>query len=213
MLTRMEDRETSSDKQLLSQDFVSLIPNALTVLRLLLIPVMVVAMARGREGIGLSLFVVAAVTDFVDGYVARRYGAVSDIGKLLDPLADKILVMAALVMLVGLRSPTYGEPWVPAWLVVLVLAREFWVTGLRGVAASRGIVLPASSTGKWKSALQMFAVVLLLLHDTPFPLFILPYQLSCQLVGVNFLFLSIAFSYWGAVEYTLDVLGELRSSD
>lgn len=192
-----------------ADDIMQSIPNWLTYLRLALIPLFVVLLVDPSPfmvHLAAAIFVVAALTDYVDGYIARRFGAVSDFGKLLDPLADKILVMAALVMLVAQRSDTYGEPWVSGWIVVLVLAREIWVTGLRGVAASRGKIVPAGGSGKLKSALQMVAILCLLLHDKRFP--VVPFDVSFQIVGLNLLLVSLAFSYWGAVEYTYLVLVE-----
>lgn len=185
----------------------SFVPNALTYLRLLLIPVFVVLLTNPSQTmihLAVAVFIFAAITDYVDGYLARKLGAVTDLGKLLDPLADKILVMAALVMLVGQRADAYGEPWVPGWMVVLVLAREFWVTGIRAVAASKGIVMAAGNAGKWKSALQMIAIVMLLLHDLSYPMF--GYKITCQFIGVNLLMISLFLSYSGAIDYTLEVL-------
>lgn len=190
------------------------LPNLLTAVRLLLIPVFLLLMvdpSRDQVWAATAVFLVAALTDYVDGFLARRLGAVSDLGKLLDPLADKILVMAALVMLTGLRSEEFGEPWVPAWMVVLVLAREFWVTGLRGVAAARGVVVAASGSGKVKSVLQMVAVILLLLHDVTVPLFGI--VLSAQLLGANVLLVSIFVSYWGAIEYSIAIAGASPGRD
>ena len=183
------------------------LPNYLTCLRLLLVPVFVILMAdptKTMVRIATVVFVVAALTDYLDGIIARRYQAVSDFGKLVDPLADKLLVMSALVMLVAQRSDVYGLPWVPGWMVVLVLAREIWVTGLRAVAAAQGNVLAASSAGKAKSLLQMTAIVLLLLHDARFT--ILGFAATCEFAGVYLLLISIGFSYWGAIEYSLSVL-------
>ncbi len=192
------------------------IPNWLTYLRIALIPVFVLLMIDPTPGMVLAatfVFVFAAVTDYIDGYIARKFGAVSDFGKLLDPLADKVLVMAGLVMLVAQRSDIFGTPWVPGWMVVLVLAREIWVTGLRALAASQGLIVPAGSAGKIKSGFQMVAVVLLLLHDRPLTFLKIPLSWSCQFVGLNFLLISIAFSLWGAAEYTWAVLLEDRDSD
>jgi len=154
--------------------------------------------------LAMIVFLVAAITDFVDGYIARKFGWVSDLGKLLDPLADKILVMAALVMLVGERSDLTGDPWVPAWMVVIVLAREIWVTGLRAVAASQGVVVAARDSGKIKSVLQMSAVVALLMHNTPISIF--SFTVPAQFIGLNLLFLSLGFSLWGAYNYTISIL-------
>lgn len=187
-------------------DLLQKLPNWLTLLRLFLIPVFVLLLHWSIVSYALLVFIIAALTDYIDGYLARKFGAVSDFGKLLDPLADKVLVMAALVMLVAQRSELYGEPWVPGWMVVLVLAREIWVTGLRGIAASRGLIISASDLGKLKSFLQMLGIVLLLLHTTPLPL--LDSKITCQLAGLNLILLSIVISYWSAVEYTYRVLME-----
>ena len=193
-------------------DLIAKLPNWLTYARLALIPVFVALLnepSKFMQFLAIVVFIIAALTDYVDGYVARRYGAVSDFGKLLDPLADKILVMAALVMLVSLRSDVLGEPWIPGWMVVLVLAREIWVTGLRAVAATNGHVISASGAGKIKSGFQMVAIVLLLCHDAKLP-FLSP-QFNCQFVGANLLLISIILSYWGAYDYTKEALWGSRS--
>jgi CDP-diacylglycerol--glycerol-3-phosphate 3-phosphatidyltransferase len=181
------------------------IPNWLTGLRVLLIPLFVVALSdysRSSLNIALVIFILAAITDYGDGIIARRYSAISDFGKLLDPLADKILVMAALVMLVSLQDER-GLPFVPAWMVVLVLAREFWVTGLRAFAAKDGTVMAAQSGGKVKSFLQMVSIVALLLYD--YSVSVLWFKVTFQYIGLNLLLVSIVFSYWSAVDYTMAV--------
>lgn len=192
--------------------FVRRLPNYFTFLRLALIPVFVCLMldpSAAMVNLALFVFIFASLTDYVDGYVARRCGAVSDFGKLLDPIADKILVMAALVMLVAQRSEAYGDSWAPGWMVVLVLARETWVNGLRSVAAAQGVVVAASKAGKLKSVLQMAAIILLLLHDRKVP--IGRFTVPCQYFGVRLLLVSIVISYWGAAEYSWLVLsGHLR---
>jgi len=182
------------------------IPNYLTVLRLVLIPLFVVLMVDLSpfiHALAVTIFIIAALTDYFDGVIARRFGAISDFGKLVDPLADKLLVMAALVMLLGQRDDLYGDPWVPPWMVFMVLAREMWVTGLRGVAAARGIVVAASSAGKVKNVMQMVAIVFLLAH---FPkVTLLGFMLTFQVIGLYLLLTSILISYWGAYEYTVQV--------
>ena len=181
------------------------IPNWLTGLRLLLIPVFVVALgdrSRGSLNLAAAIFVLAAITDYADGIIARRYSAVSDFGKLLDPLADKILVMAALVMLTAIHDDR-GWSLVPAWMVVVVLAREFWITGIRAIAAKDGTVMAAKSGGKVKSFLQMVAIVLLLLNDYSFS--VLGFKCTSQYLGLNVLLLSILFSYASAIDYSLAV--------
>lgn len=193
---------------------VKRIPNWLTYLRLVLTPVFVLLMvepSRWMVYAATGIFIVAALTDLFDGFLARRFGAVSDAGKLLDPVADKILVMAALVMLVSQRSEVDGAPWVPGWMVVLVLAREIWVTGVRALAASKGVVMAAGMAGKIKSSFQMVAIVLLLLHDHHFS--IAGVSVPSQTLGLNALLLSILLSYWGAVDYTLTVFGGSSSGN
>lgn len=189
------------------------LPNLLTLMRLGLIPVFVLLMLGQPDGFRLwcaiAVFILAAATDFADGVIARKFGAVSNLGKLLDPLADKILVMAALVMLLVQRSQLYGEPWVPGWMVVIILGREFWVTGLRAVAASSGRVIAAANAGKIKSLLQMVAIVLLLMHDYLFSF--LGFTFTAQAVGVRLLFLSILLSLLGAYEYTREVFQSVLS--
>lgn len=184
------------------------IPNWITTCRIALIPLYVFLMVNSSETAIVAatvVFIFAAITDYLDGFIARRYRASSDFGKLLDPLADKILVMAALVMLAAQRSDLSGEPWVPGWMVVLILAREIWITGLRAVAAAEGTVVAASSAGKLKSGLQMAGIIILHLHEMSF--YVPGRQVTFQLVGFNVLLVSIFISYWGAYEYSREILG------
>lgn len=184
------------------------LPNILTLTRLILIPVFVFLMIEPDESqrfIAFWIFVVAALTDYADGLIARLYDSVSDFGKLADPLADKLLVMSALVMLVAQRSDAFGEPWVPAWMVVIILGREMWINGIRAVAANKGIIMAAGTLGKIKSWLQMIAIGFLIFHD---PLEIRGQWLHTQWVGLNLLFLSIGFSLWSAFDYTVAVFWE-----
>lgn len=183
------------------------LPNYLTLFRLALIPAFVALMIDPTETmiyLATLIFVIAAITDFIDGMIARRYGAVSDFGKLLDPLADKMLVSSALIMLVAQRTDEYGEPWVPGWLVVLIMLREIWITGLRAMAAGQGRIVSASNGGKLKSAFQMIAIVFLLLHNHS--LQFLGVVVPFQFIGFVLLSISLVFSYWAAGEYTYDIL-------
>jgi CDP-diacylglycerol--glycerol-3-phosphate 3-phosphatidyltransferase len=135
------------------------LPNALTLLRMFLVPVLFVVLVTRVEGhifLGAGIFVLAVVTDYLDGYFARRRNEVTKLGILLDPLADKLLIAAALLSLVEMGV-------VPAWVVMIVLARELAVTGLRNVAAGRGVLIGASGLGKAKMVAQVTAVLLLLL--------------------------------------------------
>jgi CDP-diacylglycerol--glycerol-3-phosphate 3-phosphatidyltransferase len=137
------------------------IPNALTMLRILAVPVVVVALlAEVPNGdlIAGVVFALAALTDGLDGYIARRRDDVTTFGKLMDPLADKLLVIAALVSLVSLDR-------LQAWIAMVIIARELAVTGLRAVAVEQGVVISASWLGKLKTALQIAAIIALIAVD------------------------------------------------
>lgn len=134
--------------------------NKLTVMRMILIPIFLVFLVFDcipyGKSIAAALFIIASITDKLDGYIARSRNQVTNFGKFMDPLADKLLVTAALVSLVELNL-------IPAWAVVVIIAREFAVSGLRTIAASEGTVIAASWWGKIKTVIQMIAIILLLL--------------------------------------------------
>ncbi len=137
------------------------LPNALTLLRIFLVPFLVVVLLtkfEGREIVALAIFLLATATDFFDGWLARRRGEITTLGTLLDPIADKLLISAAFISLVELNLA-------PAWMVVVVVGREFAVTGLRSIAAEQGIVIAASGWGKAKMTSQITAVSLLILSE------------------------------------------------
>jgi len=137
------------------------LPNALTLFRIFLVPFLVVVLLTkftGREFVGLSIFLVAAITDFFDGWVARRRNQTTRLGALLDPIADKLLMSAAFISLVEM-DPTH----VPAWMVVIVIGREFAVSGLRSIASQQGVTIAASPLGKGKMVSQVVAISLLIL--------------------------------------------------
>jgi CDP-diacylglycerol--glycerol-3-phosphate 3-phosphatidyltransferase len=137
------------------------LPNALTALRILAIPVLVVALVDetpNGDTFAAIVFALAALTDGLDGYIARRRQQVTTFGKLMDPLADKLLVVAALISLVSLDR-------IAAWVAMVIIARELAVTGLRAVAAERGVVISASPLGKAKTLLQVAAIFALILID------------------------------------------------
>ena len=141
------------------------LPNALTVLRILLVPVVVVALldeTPNGDAIAAGVFALAAVTDTLDGYIARHRDAVTTFGKLMDPIADKLLIAASLIALVSLDR-------LAAWIAMVIIAREFAVTGLRLVAAERGVVIQASWMGKVKTILQVAAIICLIAFN-PAPL-------------------------------------------
>ncbi len=167
------------------------LPNALTVSRILLIPVFVVFFLEPtpeRSLLAAAVFGLAALTDAVDGYIARRWGQVTSLGKLLDPIADKLLVLTALFLLVD-----FGQ--VDAWVAIVLAGRELFVTGLRGVAAREGIILAAESTGKFKMAAQVVAILCLILDGA------IPISLDFYLWGTVILMASMALSLLSATQY------------
>src|SRR5471030_2214509 len=143
------------------------LPNSLTILRIFFVPLLVAALLQENvaldlggvkvtnEWLSLAIFLSAAGTDLVDGYLARRWKQVTTVGTLLDPIADKLLISAALVSLVEIQR-------VPAWMVILIIGREFAVTGLRSIAASSGYTIRASDLGKTKMVTQVVAIALVI---------------------------------------------------
>lgn len=139
------------------------LPNKLTVLRVLMIPFFVIAlMLEGGANqtyryIAAAIFIIASLTDLLDGKIARKYNLVTNFGKFMDPLADKLLVCSALICMIELGQ-------LPAWMVLIIIAREFIISGFRLVASDNGVVIAASYWGKWKTTFQMISVVLLILN-------------------------------------------------
>ncbi len=165
--------------------------------RVVMIPVVLWFVMAGTPRSSLTaawLYGATAVTDLLDGYLARKHNLISVFGKFMDPLADKLLVMATLVYMVLLGR-------IPAWIVVVLLGREISVTGLRSIASTEGVVIAASETGKWKTAIQMVGILLLVLH---FPHAVLPWYphpVDLNLAGQWMVLLSMVFSLTSAVEY------------
>ena len=135
--------------------------------------------------------------DYFDGYLARRNKSVSDVGKILDPLADKLMVASALIMLAAIDRPQ--EPSVPAWLVVVILARESAVTVIRGIALTEGVVMQAETLGKYKFILQAYAVVGLLVHYRY-------WGFDFFAAGMYFLVLSAVIAMWSGVNYHIQFI-------
>jgi CDP-diacylglycerol---glycerol-3-phosphate 3-phosphatidyltransferase len=181
------------------------VPNLVTMGRLLLVPVVLVLIDNFsplRSFVAGILYLVAAAGDGLDGYLARRRGEVSVLGKFLDPLADKLMVTAVLVFMVALGR-------VPAWLVVLLIARDLAINGLRSIASSQGLVIAASEGGKVKTALQLVAISLLLIHFR-YPILGVGQSIDYHKVGMVLLYLSLALSITSAVGY---VRGFMRVLD
>jgi CDP-diacylglycerol--glycerol-3-phosphate 3-phosphatidyltransferase len=173
------------------------LPNALTLLRIFFVPLLLAVLLRKqiyldtpwgiltKEWLALPIFLVAALTDLLDGFFARRRGQISTLGTLLDPVADKLLISAAFISLVELGL-------VPAWMVVVIVGREFAVSGLRSIAAAEGYTIEASDLGKTKMVVQVIAVSLLLMGAHS------PAILRLGLVAV---WLVVLFAVWSAVDY------------
>lgn len=189
----------------LLQEFWNL-PNMLTLARIFMIPLFVWLLYDGDPWFSVmaaSVFTIAAITDVVDGFLARRWNMITVTGKLLDPMADKLIVAAALVMMVRLGR-------VPAWIVIILLSREFIVNGLRQVAASEGLVIAAGQEGKWKTALQLAGIIALCVHYTH-PVFLLVgwWDVNFNVVGKVLIYLSTFFSAQSAAAYFQAFLNRL----
>jgi len=176
------------------------LPNILTLCRIACVPVIVILLLDDSRQMGFwaaLVFSVAAITDWVDGYLARKWEIVTVMGKFLDPLADKLIVMAAMIMLIPLQR-------IPAWAVFLIIARETLVTGLRSVASSEGIIIAASNLGKYKTIFQMVAIIGLLLHYDYYWLLGLRWELfhvNMHFVGTIFFYVSFALTMWSGGDY------------
>jgi len=171
---------------------LSAVPNILTAFRFALIPLLIVLFSieqtRSVELLSFVVFLTASLTDFVDGWVARRYHVETVFGKLMDPLADKVLVITALVMLIP-----FGR--IAAWVALLIISREIIVTGLRGLAATTGKVVAADSIGKLKSNFQYFGLGFLI-----FPLGVLPVPYQYQ-IGTVLIYISLVLALWSGGVY------------
>ncbi|MEK4761479.1 CDP-diacylglycerol--glycerol-3-phosphate 3-phosphatidyltransferase [Viridibacillus sp. FSL E2-0187] len=178
------------------------IPNRITVSRVLLIPVFVLLMLVDfgwgqmtvlgatmpiEHFVGAVIFIIASITDWVDGYYARKYNLVTNMGKFLDPLADKLLVSAAFILLVELGTA-------PAWVVIIIISREFAVTGLRLILAGGGEVVAANQLGKIKTWAQIVAISALLLNNIFFTMFSIPFADIA-------LYVALFFTVWSGVDY------------
>lgn len=175
------------------------LPNKLTLLRIILIPFFMGFVLLG-DNLGMIgqlpvahlvatvIFIAASITDWLDGHLARKWNLVTNFGKFADPMADKVLVMTALILLVGAEQA-------PAWVVAIIVARELAVTGLRLLLVEEGgTVLAAAWPGKIKTATQMLAIILLLVHDYPF-------QSLSMSIGTILLYISLFFTVYSGIDY------------
>jgi CDP-diacylglycerol--glycerol-3-phosphate 3-phosphatidyltransferase len=166
------------------------LPNGLTIIRVLAIPVIILLLLYSEQTFRIAtglLFLLVAVTDTLDGYLARRYGLVTTLGKFLDPLADKLLVVTTLIALIPSRG-------VPFWMVIVIVGREIAVTGLRGIAVSQGIVISASSWGKYKTVFEVASILFLILDGNHF-------SINFHQVGMALLWVALILAIFSAIDY------------
>ena len=177
------------------------LPNQLSLLRIALIPLLVYFLSDpgpAASACAAFTFFIASLTDFFDGYLARLYGHTTTLGKFLDPLADKLIVASALIMLTAAER----TPRVPAWMVVVIIGRELAVTGLRGIASGEGLVLAAEELGKYKMIFQMFALHGLIIH---YQYFLIDFHTA----GMYFLWIALVLGVWSGIEYHIKVIHQV----
>lgn len=174
----------------LSYQQIMSLPNGVTIIRILAIPVILLLLfstGRAFQIITAMVFLVVALTDMLDGYFARRRKMVTTLGKFLDPLADKLLIVTALIALISARG-------VPLWMVIIIVGREIAVTGLRGIAISEGIVISSSMIGKFKTAFEMTSIFFLILNG---PIL----SIDFHLVGMGLLWVALFLAVVSGVDY------------
>jgi CDP-diacylglycerol--glycerol-3-phosphate 3-phosphatidyltransferase len=182
----------------LSRQQIFNLPNGVTIIRVLAIPIILILLfypSNICELITALFFLLVAVTDYMDGYLARRRGLVTTLGKFLDPLADKLLIVTALIALIPARG-------IPAWMVILIVGREIAVTGLRGIAVSQGMVISASALVKYKTVFEVASVFFLILHGEYF-------SIDFRLVGMVFLWMALGVAILSGVDYFKKFLKEI----
>lgn len=172
--------------------------NALTISRIVVVPVIVILLIIDGvipSVIAAILFIAATITDYLDGYFARKYHMESDLGKLLDPLADKLLIASVMIMLIPMGR-------VPAWIAVIIIGRELAVTGLRSIASEKHIIIAANWLGKYKTAFQCAALIPLLIH---YPIL----DIQFQLAGEFFLWIALFFTIWSGFDYIYSYIKQM----
>ena len=176
------------------------LPNKLTLMRVIMVPFLVLFLLTGWGGeanryICFAIFAVASITDWFDGKIARKYNLITDFGKFMDPLAGKLLVCSAMICMIDLGR-------LPSWFVVIVIAREFIISGFRLIAAEKGVVIAANYWGKFKTASSMIMIILLIL-DIQVP--------AVQVVTQVFVWVSLALTVISLVTYILENKGVMES--
>ena len=202
---KLSREERKLRRRSLKQELLNL-PNYITMARVLLIPLFSWLIYEGDPSdsmIAAVVFGLAAVMDALDGFLARKLDKVTTIGKFLDPLADKLMVMSALVLLVRLGRA-------PSWAVIVLLAREFIVTGLRTIAAGEGLVIAASQGGKWKTGLQLAGLICLIIHYSyPVNFVFHVYPVDFHRAGLVMLYASLVPSVTSAIGYFQGFIDEV----
>lgn len=168
-------------------------PNTLTLARVIVIPIIVLLLLFPNKPctfLAALLFSAASITDYFDGYFARTRGLVSNFGKMMDPLADKLMVSSAFIMIVS-------HGWIPAWVICVIIGRELAVTGLRGVMTDNGQDVSASNLGKYKTGFQIASIIPLLIH---FPYF----GINFHGIGMFFLWGALVFTIWSGADYFIN---------
>ncbi len=186
------------------------LPNRLTMFRMLLIPVIISSMILQKANWGLNevvllrvgylgawTFVLASITDFFDGYIARKRGIVTVFGSFLDPIADKFLVVSSLIVLGELER-------IPSLVVLILVLREMYITSLRLLASERGLAVPVGKLGKWKTATQMVGIPLLMANDHP-------WGIPMPLLGTIGIYLASIFSVYSALEYSAGLIKKIKA--
>lgn len=177
------------------------LPNKLTVLRVIMIPFFVVMLMLDSgtnqmyRYVAAAIFIIASFTDFLDGNIARKYGLVTNFGKFMDPLADKLLVCSALICLIELGQ-------LPAWMVLIIISREFIISGFRLVASDNGVVIAASYWGKWKTVFQMISVILMIVNLE-----------ALSMITNLALWIALALTVISLVDYIVKNIGILTEGD
>jgi CDP-diacylglycerol--glycerol-3-phosphate 3-phosphatidyltransferase len=174
----------------LNREQILSLPNGLTITRILVIPLILILLfypGRVFQLLAALLFVAAAVTDTLDGYLARRRGVVTTLGKFLDPLADKLLIVTALIALIPTRD-------IPTWMVIVIVGREIAITGLRGIAVSQGIIISASTLGKYKTVFESASISFLILNGSYFTINFRP-------IGMVLLWIALVIAVISGVDY------------
>ncbi len=194
----MKKEKIKKRRRLSLEEEAKTLPNILTYLRIAIVPFVVYLLWKSDMESGfyaVLLYAAAAVTDYVDGFLARSYNQVTTVGKFLDPLADKLLVISILVLMT-----VQGK--VPAWAVMLIIAREITITALRALAAAEGLIIAAEKLGKYKTAFQMVALVGLMLHyEYAINMWFFVAAIDFHKVGLILLYISLIFSIWSAGDY------------